>query len=90
MSLDEVVAFTFAIGMTITVDLAQKQVLISFQCDLCDPPKGFHTRTNLREHMNVHSNERPHKCKFCGAGFNSAGNRFAHERSSHLGIKRKK
>ncbi len=63
---------------------------ISLQCEVCVPAKGFHTKTNLREHMNVHSNERPHKCKFCGVGFNSAGNRFAHERSSHLGIKRKK
>jgi KRAB domain-containing zinc finger protein len=56
---------------------------------MCDPARGFHTLKNLRDHMNVHTNERPYKCNLCTAAFNSEANMFAHVRSTHKGIKRK-
>jgi hypothetical protein len=31
------------------------------QCTVCDPPRGFHTLKTLRDHMNIHTNERPYK-----------------------------
>ncbi|XP_055600238.1 zinc finger protein 836-like [Uranotaenia lowii] len=36
-------------------------------CDICD--KRFSTSGHLKDHMKIHSNEKPEKCKFCGASF---------------------
>ena len=50
-----------------------------YQCAIC-PDKGFATMAGLRDHNNIHTNERPNKCRFCGVGFNSRANMFNHER----------
>lgn len=39
---------------------------------------------DLREHMNVHTGNKPHKCRFCGKGFSSRKNMRQHEKS-HTG-----
>lgn len=48
-----------------------------YQCQIC-PNKGFAHLGALREHNNIHTNERPHKCSHCNMGFNSRANMFNH------------
>ena len=43
----------------------------------------------LQDHINVHTGNKPHMCKFCGASFASVGNHRMHERG-HMGHKRRK
>ena len=40
----------------------------------------------LVEHYNVHTGEKPFKCKYCQVGFGSNGTKAMHEKG-HLGIK---
>ena len=40
-----------------------------YKCDICC--KGFAAKQRLEEHKNVHTGEKPHKCKFCSALFAS-------------------
>jgi uncharacterized Zn-finger protein len=42
-----------------------------YRCDTCG--KGFIDNWKLSDHMNVHTGEKPHKCKFCSASFASRG-----------------
>ena len=63
-----------------------KDKLKPFQCHLCT--RGFTTRQHLQDHVNVHTGAKPHECSYCGAKFASNGNRNAHVRSAHKGIKR--
>ena len=50
------------------------------KCDDCG--KGFTNKQHLLDHKNIHTGEKPYKCKHCSACFGM------HERS-HLGHKRK-
>ena len=61
--------------------------LKKFQCELC--PKRFSMIQNQSDHVNVHTGEKPLKCRFCSATFASRGTHGGHERT-HLGIKRSK
>ena len=56
-------------------------------CKVC--PKGFAHRHRLEAHMLIHTGERPYICSYCGDTFNDMANQRAHEKSVHLGIKRK-
>ena len=56
-----------------------------YKCDHCG--KGFSENQKLNDHVNIHTGEKPHKCKFCSACFASKGNHAQHEKS-HLGQKR--
>ena len=39
----------------------------------------------LRDHKNVHTGEKPYKCKYCSTCFASVGNHRMHERKVHEG-----
>ena len=56
-----------------------------YKCDVC--PKGFNDICNFRDHKNVHTGEKPHKCKFCSRCFASRGTKETHQKT-HLGIHR--
>ena len=53
-------------------------------CTICNKMIG----SRFNDHMNIHTGEKPHKCRYCGQGFAMSGNRSAHEKSVHKGIKR--
>ena len=52
-----------------------------YRCDTCG--KGFMETQKLSDHINVHTGEKPYKCKFCSSCFASNGTHALHERS-HL------
>ena len=60
-----------------------------YRCDTCG--KGFTDNQKLSDHINVHTGEKPYKCKFCSSCFASNGTHALHERG-HLrrGLKLKK
>ena len=58
----------------------------AYNCEICG--RGFFDKHYWKHHMNTHTGEKPHKCKYCGLGFAHPRNAFAHEKSVHEGIKR--
>ena len=60
---------------------------MKFKCDLCG--KGFTSAQKLRNHVNIHTGEKPFKCKFCTSAFADSANHRMHERM-HMGYKRTK
>ena len=56
------------------------------KCSFCG--KHFLTRQKFKDHVNIHTGEKPYMCKFCGATFASRGNWRMHEKTVHLGYKR--
>ena len=57
-----------------------------YKCPTCG--RGFVNKQARDDHINVHTGEKPHKCKYCPATFASNGTLGMHQRA-HLGIKRK-
>ena len=58
----------------------------------CNPVKGFFNIKALRDHLNMHRGIKPHSCNMgcSNVAFASSANLYAHIRSFHKGIKRKK
>ena len=56
------------------------------RCDVCG--KGFSCNQRLSEHLNIHTEEKPFKCRYCSASFASRGTCAGHERG-HNGRGRK-
>ena len=54
-----------------------------YMCEHC--AKGFSTNQALKDHVNIHTGERPYSCKFCGKTFASSGNKQMHVRTTMLG-----
>ena len=42
-----------------------------YKCEVCG--KGFINIQSFKDHMNTHTGEKPHLCKYCGAAFASKG-----------------
>ena len=57
-----------------------------YKCEVCG--KGFITNQRLKDHNNIHTGEKPYKCKFCTSCFAIKGTHAMHERG-HLGYRRK-
>ena len=57
-----------------------------YKCEFCE--KEFAQKSLLKYHMNSHTGDKPFKCKYCGQGFATPGNKSTHEKSVHKGIKR--
>ena len=45
--------------------------LKKYKCDICS--KGFPKNQHFKDHKNIHTGEKPNKCKFCSTCFASAG-----------------
>ena len=56
------------------------------RCEVCG--KGFSCNQRLLEHLNIHTGEKPFKCRYCSASFASRGTCAGHERG-HTGRGRK-
>lgn len=61
-----------------------KGEIVPFVCHICG--KAVSTKVSLREHMLLHSDERPHKCDICGKCFNKKAILITHTRL-HTGEK---
>ena len=49
-----------------------------YKCEHC--AKGFSTNQALKNHVDIHTGERPYICKFSGKTFTSIGNQQMHAR----------
>ena len=47
-------------------------------------------KKNFDDHMNIHTNSRPHKCRYCDKGFRSKTNMCAHEKTHTCPNKKRK
>ena len=50
-------------------------------CSVCG--KGFVVKQAYLDHMNIHTGDKPHQCKFCSMRFSDSCNCRKHMRSSH-------
>jgi len=54
---------------------------LPFQCTICN--KGFLGKMKFKNHMNIHTGERPYSCRFCERTFGDNANCIKHMRESH-------
>jgi len=58
-----------------------------YHCELCG--KGFCAKRSYKDHMNIHTGDKPYKCPFCPASFANQGTMGGHVRGTHKHEKRK-
>ncbi|KAJ3863081.1 hypothetical protein EV359DRAFT_82713 [Lentinula novae-zelandiae] len=56
---------------------ARRKNEAKFKCEICH--HRFTAKHNLQNHMNSHSNKRPHECQKCGNTFTTRGTHARHE-----------
>ncbi|XP_066599421.1 zinc finger protein 737-like isoform X4 [Prorops nasuta] len=61
---------------------------LPFKCNECD--KRFRKATDLQEHYNIHSGEKPFVCQICGVAFCLRRQLSAHSRRTHPEVKANK
>eukprot|EP00842_Homolaphlyctis_polyrhiza_P003596 jgi/Hompol1/4237/HPOL_001185-RA len=71
------------IGNTLDDDMAPLKSRPYFRCPHPGCSQGFTRRQNLRSHMTIHTNERPHPCPKCSATFRRRQELLRHGRSVH-------
>ncbi|XP_063282158.1 zinc finger and BTB domain-containing protein 41 [Pelobates fuscus] len=54
-----------------------------WKCDICN--KSFTRRPHLKEHMILHTQDKPFKCTYCDEKFKSRFKRLKHHEKFHLG-----
>ena len=54
---------------------------LPYYCAECG--KGFVTQEKFKNHMNIHTGERPHSCDYCERKFTDSSNRNKHMREAH-------
>ena len=54
------------------------------ECDVCD--KAFRDSSTLKDHMRIHTNERPYECDVCDKAFRESGQLKRHKRAHELVI----
>jgi len=54
---------------------------MKFQCKFCN--KGFICKQKYFNHLNIHTGEKPHVCKFCPKNFTDLSNCKKHMREAH-------
>jgi len=59
-----------------------------FQCNICE--KAFADKSNLRAHIQTHSNMKPYVCKRCNKAFALKSYLYKHEESSCMKMFREK
>ena len=52
-----------------------------YVCKIC--MKGFTVKPKYLAHMNIHTGEKPHSCRFCDRTFSDPSNCSKHMRESH-------
>jgi len=54
---------------------------MKYCCKFCN--KGFVCKSKYLDHLNIHTGEKPHTCKFCPRKFSDACNKIKHMREAH-------
>ncbi|RXG70560.1 Zinc finger and BTB domain-containing protein 8A.1-B [Armadillidium vulgare] len=61
--------------------LTQKETTNTYQCHLC-PYKSVR-KYNLKQHVRIHTGEKPHLCAFCDKKFAAISNLRNHMKNKH-------
>ena len=80
---DEAIPPTEAADSHLPPSISQQNHKRGFQCDYCG--KNFNCRSNLRDHLVVHTGEKPYPCDICGKTFSFVHNMKTHRLTHNQG-----
>ena len=64
-----------------TVKKGTKRKRTQHECDVCE--KRFSQANHLKDHMRIHTNEKPYECDVCEKRFTTSSNLKRHKRTQH-------